>query len=222
MKLFLKGLIIGLGKVLPGVSGSILAIRMNVYEDIIYSINNLFSNFKENIIFLFKICFGILLSIIIGSNFISHLLDNYYTITICIFSLLIITGIPVILKEVKNYYIVIISFLIYILILFIPKLSVVNNYYFIGFLEAFTTIIPGISGTALFISLGIYDDYLDLFSNIYMLEFNKLIPFMIGLFIGAIIIVRFINYCFKKYRDKTYSVILGLLIGSLVLMFIKK
>lgn len=222
MKLFLKGIIIGLGKVLPGVSGSILAIRMNVYEDIINSVNSLFSKFKENTIFLFKIGFGVLLSIVLGSNLISHLLDKYYTLTICIFSLLIITGIPVIVKEVKNYYIAIISFIVYILLFFLPKLSIVNNYYFIGFLEAFTTIIPGISGTALFISLGIYDEYLNLFSNIYMFEFNKLIPFVLGLIVGGIIIIRFIDYCFKKYRDKTYSVILGLLIGSVVMMLIKK
>lgn len=222
MKLFIKGIIIGLGKILPGVSGSILAIRLNIYEDIITSINTLFSNLKNNIIFLTKIGLGILLSIILGSNVLSHLLNNYYKLTVYIFSLLLLTGIPVIVKEVKNYIIVIITFILYILIMYLPSINVSTNYYLIGFIEAFTTIIPGISGTALLMSLGIYDEYLDLFSNIYLFEFNKLLPFILGLIIGALIIIRFIDYCFKKYRDKTYSVILGLLLGSIVIMIIKK
>jgi len=215
-------MIIGLGKILPGVSGSILAIRLNVYEDIIISLSKLFNNFKTNIIFLTKLGLGILLSIIIGSKLISHLLNNYYNITVYIFALLLLTGIPVIIKEVKNYVLVIITLIIYILIMYLPNINISTNYYLIGFIEAFTTIIPGISGTALLMSFGIYDEYLDIFSNIYMFEFNKLIPFVLGLSIGGIIIIRFIDYCLKRYRDKTYSVILGLLIGSIFIMIIKK
>ena len=215
-------MVIGLGKILPGISGSILAIRLNVYEDIITSLNTLFNNFKTNIIFLTKIGLGILLSIILGSKVISYLLNNYYNITVYIFSLLLLTGIPVIVKEVKNYILVIVTVLFYILIMYIPSINLNTNYYLIGFIEAFTTIIPGISGTALLMSFGIYDEYLDIFSNIYKFEFNKLIPFILGLIIGGIIIIRFIDYCFKKYRDKTYSVILGLLIGSIFIMIIKK
>ena len=126
-----------------------------------------------------------------------------------------------IFKRVNNYYIVILSFLLYLMLLLIPKIEVFHNYYFIGFIEAFTTIIPGISGTALFISLGLYEDYLSLFSNIYLFEFGKILPFSIGLLIGGILIIRFINYCFKKYKENTYSAILGLVMGSILMMIIK-
>lgn len=222
MLLFFKGIIIGLGKVIPGVSGSLLAIRLNVYEDIISSINNIFNNFKDNVFYLFKVGLGILISIVFGSNIIMYCLNNYRTITMTIFLLLILSGVPMIIKQANNYYIAFITFIVYMLILFVPKLEIFHNYFFIGFIEAFTTIVPGISGTALFMSLGLYEDYLSMFSNIYLFEFNKLIPFSLGLLIGALIIVRFINYCFRKYRDKTYSAILGLLIGSIVLMIIKR
>lgn len=62
---------------------------------------------------------------------------------------------------------------------------------------------------------------LSLFSNLYLLEFNKIIPFCIGLLLGSLIIVRFVNYCFTKYKESTYSAILGLLLGSIILMVIK-
>lgn len=222
MLLFLKGFVIGLGKIIPGVSGSLLAIRLNVYEDMINAVNNIFSDFKKNFLFLIKLGLGILLAVIVGSNIIMLFLEKCYILTMIVFILLIASGIPMIIKEVKNYYIALISLLLYIGLLYLPELSFLESYYFMGFLEAFTTIIPGISGTALFMSFGLYDDLLSLFSNIYMLEFSKLIPFGIGLFIGAVILIRFIDYCFKKYRDKTYSVILGFLVGSIISMIIKR
>ncbi len=222
MALFIKGFIIGLGKIIPGVSGSLLAIRLNVYEDMIYAINNLFSDLWKNILFLTKLALGILLAIILGSHIIMYFLDHYYYVTMFIFLLLIVSGIPMVLKETTSYYLSIISFLLYISLLFLPQLSLFNNYYFMGFLEAFTTIVPGISGTALFMSFGLYDELLALFSNIYMFEFNKLIPFGIGLLVGGLIIIRFIALCFKHHRGKTYSVVLGLLVGSIISMLLKR
>ena len=222
MLLFLKGFLIGLGKIIPGVSGSLLAIRLNVYEEMIYAVNNLFLDFKKNVYFLFKLCLGIVCAIIIGSNIILFFLEKYYIITLLIFILLILSGIPMIIKETKCYFIALISFLFYVSLLYFPKLDIINNYYFIGFLEAFTTIVPGISGTALYMPFGLHDEVLYLFSNIYLMDLKKLFPFWFGFLIGGLILIRFIDYCFKKYRAKTYGVILGLLIGSVISMIIKR
>lgn len=219
MLLILKGFIIGIGKIIPGVSGSVLAIRLGVYEDMISALNNILK--KDNIIFLTKLCIGILLAIILGSKVLIVLLDKYHLLLKTIFVILIALGIPNILKNTTSYISSIITFLIYILILNIPNLNLNINYYMIGSLEAITTIIPGISGTAIFISLGIYEELLSIFSNVYLLNFNILIPFGLGLLITSLILVRFIDYCFTNYRSKTYGVILGLLIGSIVIMIIK-
>ena len=221
MLLIIKGFIIGLGKIIPGVSGSLLAIRLNVYEKLIDSVNNLFLDFKNNALFLFKLCIGIVSAIVIGSNVIMFLLDKYYLLTKIIFLILIISGVPTVLKKANNYFYSVVSFILYISILLIPNINILSNFFIIGFIEAITTIVPGISGTALFMSFGLYDELLSLFSNIYKFQINKLLPFSLGLIVGGIIIIKFIDYCFKKYNSKTYSVILGLLIGSIVLMIIK-
>lgn len=219
MLLILKGFMIGIGKIIPGVSGSVLAIRLGVYEEMISALNNILK--KDNIIFLTKLCIGILLAIILGSKVLIVLLNKYHLLLKIIFVILIALGIPNILKNTTSYISSIITFLIYILILNIPNLNLNINYYMIGSLEAITTIIPGISGTAIFISLGIYEELLSIFSNVYLLNFNILIPFGLGLLITSLILVRFIDYCFTNYRNKTYGVILGLLIGSIVIMIIK-
>ena len=85
-------------------------------------------------------------------------------------------------------------------------------------LDGFAMVVPGISGTALFTSFGLYDELLYLFSNLYKFNFSILLPFFIGFILGTIIIIRFIEYCLDNYRDKTYGVILGLLIGSIITM----
>ena len=59
--LFFKGLIIGIGKVIPGVSGSLLAISLGVYEEILFRIQNLFQSFKENVRFLLPLGIGVAL-----------------------------------------------------------------------------------------------------------------------------------------------------------------
>ena len=82
MLLFLKSFIVGIGKIIPGVSGALLAINFGIYEKLLDSITNFFDDWKNNIKFLLIFCFGIILSIIIGSKIILYLLIiNFHMIT---------------------------------------------------------------------------------------------------------------------------------------------
>ena len=59
MKNFLKGIIAGIGNIVPGLSGSAFLIIFNLYEKCIEAISNIFKDFKKSIIFLFPIGLGI-------------------------------------------------------------------------------------------------------------------------------------------------------------------
>ena len=76
IKLTLKGIIIGLGKIIPGVSGSMLAFSLGVYEDAINAITNFKNNLKKNILFLSYLGIGIVISILLFSNLLIYLLNN--------------------------------------------------------------------------------------------------------------------------------------------------
>ena len=123
----LKGFIIGIGKIIPGVSGAILAISMGVYDKSIYYINNFKDNKKDSIKYLLPLSIGIIISIIFFSKIISYLLDKYYIITMLLFVGLIIGTITSITKEInkKDYYLTIISFIIF---LSLSLLGANNNY----------------------------------------------------------------------------------------------
>ena len=120
MKYFLIGLLIGIGKIIPGVSGSVIAIRFKVYEKIINSILNYFKDMKKNTKFLFSIFSGVLISIVLLAKIILFLYTKYHYLMIVIFALLILTGLKDILKEGHNYYLTFISFLLAIVLIKLP------------------------------------------------------------------------------------------------------
>lgn len=234
--LIIKGIIIGIGKIIPGVSGSMLAISFGLYQKLIDSINNFFKNIKDNCIFLTKVIIGVLISIICFSNVIVYLLDKYYLTTMFFFIGLIIGSLNDIKINAKdNHLTTIITFIITTVLGFI---SIDNNivikdnilnfiyYLFVGFIDAITMVVPGISGTATLMMIGAYDTIITTYSslfdfNLLMNNIKILFPFLVGIGIGIIITVKLINYLFKNYKSKTYGAILGFSISTVFLMFIK-
>lgn len=230
--LIIKGLIIGFAKVMPGVSGAILAISMGVYDKGIKAITCFFDNIKENIKFLFFIGIGIAIAIILGSNIVYFLLNNYYVITMLFFIGLIFGSTPKIIKKIdktkKGY---IISIVTFIIITLLTTMNISNNnindsiilYLFSGLVDAFGMVVPGISSTALLMVIGTYNNIIYSLSNIenIIINLNILIPYGIGIFIGIIITSIIINYLFKKYSKKTFSFILGVILSTLLTLLLK-
>lgn len=232
--LIIKGIIIGIGKIIPGVSGSMLAISMGIYQKLIDSINNFFKDIKNNSIFLIKVIIGTLISIIFFSNVIVYLLNKYYLITMFFFIGLIIGSLNDIKINTKNNYLItILTFTITTILGFI---SIDNNiviedsmlnfiyYLFVGFIDAITMVVPGISGTATLMMIGAYDTLIKTYSSLFNFDlliynFEILFPFLIGVGIGVILTAKLINYLFKNYKNNTYSAILGFSISTIVLMF---
>lgn len=235
--LFIKGIIIGIGKIIPGVSGSMLAISMGIYQKMIDSINNFFKDIKGNFLYLFKIGIGVLISIVFFSGIILKCLNNYYIITIFLFIGLIVGSFKDIKKEIKyrNNKIIFITLFITLLFGLINISSeanienkVLNFLYFVfaGFIDAFTMVVPGISGTATLMMIGAYNKLMETFSNLLNLtlftsNFLIILPFAIGMTIGIIFTVKLISYLFKCYKDNTYSAIIGFSISTIILMAIK-
>lgn len=227
---FVKGFIIGIGKIIPGVSGAMLATIMGVYDKSIFYICNFKSNVKEGIRYLFPIGVGIVLSIILFSKIISMCLNKYYSITVLFFVGLIIGGFPFVMNKVKkkDYFISFVSFSFFFLIsVFNINNSYVlrNNfidtiiYFFSGGIEAIGTIVPGVSGTALLMIVGTYDSIVYSIGN--LTNFKIIFPFIIGIILFILLFVKLVDYLFRKYNDKMYAFILGVLASSTVLLVIQ-
>ncbi len=230
VKLILKGFIVGIGKIIPGISGAMLAITLGIYERLINSVTNFFSDIKENSYLLFNFGLGVILAIILFSKLILFLLHNYYDEVMYLFLGLVIgTLIPFIktLKfNIKNTLITIISFFFTIYLItfkggntFIFNGRILDYIYtaFLGLIDAFTSIIPGISGTVIYMIMGSYEYVLSLLSNPTSINF---IVYIIGLIIGIIFVAYLINFIFKKWKNEAYMIFLGLMLGSLGILLV--
>ena len=187
MNLILKGFIIGLGKIIPGVSGAMLAISLGIYEQILENIANIKNKYKESIKYLVKPSVGIIIAIMLTSKIIVKCLNKYYFSTMLLFIGLIIGGMPYIIKQIKlKKKDIIISLVPLIIILMLttslyPSTKIEINYTIsdfikiigIGIIDAASSIIPGISGTAILMTLGYYDMILETFGTI--LDMSKIV-----------------------------------------------
>ena len=238
MNLFLKGFIIGIAKIIPGVSGSMIAVTFGIYDRLINAITNFFNDKKSNFNFLLVVGSGIFLSIVCCSSVVRYFILNYYLITMMLFIGLIVGGTYNYSKNIdysfKNMMIII---SVIILVVGSSIFRIDGNYiidgsindsimFFIGgIIEIFSSIVPGISGTALFMLIGMYDNILMLFSNVLNLSFvidniMLYISYGIGMMISFIVFSIGINYLLKKYRNLFDTVIFGLSISSIILLVI--
>ena len=99
---FLKGIIIGLGGIAPGLSGSVLLVIFGLYQKTITAIGTIFKNFKQNLMFLVPLFAGFGVGVILFSKVVDFLLNNYEMYTRFAFLGLILGTLPLFYKEVKK------------------------------------------------------------------------------------------------------------------------
>ena len=233
LKNFFKGLIIGIGFIIPGVSGSVLATVLGVYEEVLRRVSNFFTNTINNIKYLLPLCLGIILSVLLLSKLILYLLNNHLEFISYTFIGLILGCIPFLFKEIKVKCHKFISFKYLLLSIFIGIILFIIENNFItstsnpsimlmvvaGFVYSLGKLVPGISGAALLMLLGIYEYLLNILANPFSITFYTfltLIPFILSFLISSIFIIKIINYLLTNYFYQTFSTIIGFVITSIL------
>lgn len=237
--LMLKGMIIGVANIIPGVSGGTLMITLGLYEDIINTISHFFKNFKKNLKFILPVGIGMVISILIFSKVIRVCLDKYPFPTAFFFFGLVLGGAPLLWnkakaskKRISNWLVFFITFAIVLTFTFLKEGNFVVDLsnltpdmyiilFIVGIISAATMVIPGISGSLVLMLLGYYEPINNTISNLTnfsLLGHNLLIlvPFGLGIVIGIVLIAKLIEYLLKKYPVKTYYGVLGFVLASLV------
>ena len=100
--LVIKGFIMGISNIIPGVSGGTLALILGIYEKFIGAISHFFSNIKENICFLIPIAIGMILAIVSLSRVIDYSYNHFPIPTTLFFVGLVLGGVPLLASKVKG------------------------------------------------------------------------------------------------------------------------
>ena len=224
MKDFFKGIVVGIGGIAPGLSGSALLVILGLYQKTINSIGTLFKNFKKNILFLVPLFLGFGIGVLLFSKVVNFLLNNFEMQTRFAFLGLVLGTVPLFYKEVKKegfsnkYYILIAISAILGILLFTVNKSIFPQIknpnllqsILLGVAVAGSSIIPGVDSAVILSSLGLYELYVSSLANF---NLSILIPAGFGLVIGALVIAFIMSKLIKKYYTITFSIIFGLFIS---------
>jgi len=231
----LKGMVIGISNVIPGVSGGTMAVVMGIYDKIIYSVNNFFKDIKKNILFLGTLGIGAVLGILLFTNVIDYLLKNFNEQTNFFFIGLIVGTVPLLFKKATETKIkagnltgLIIGFVIVAGLGILEKanpdaafLSAIFKpntigFFVAGFIAAATMILPGISGSFVLLLIGLYEPIIEIVKNFDLINIAIV---GVGVLAGFLLMTKLIEKIFNKYPQTAYCIIFGLVIGSIFVIY---
>ena len=239
-KIFLYGALVGIFELIPGISGSTIAYLLKIYKRLIFSISNInFSNFKKilfnlskpkslneifiknDFYFLIFYVFGMFLSVFLFSKIIHYFIIHHKKNLLIFFLIILIISFLFFLKnfkfKIQNSYLLILGVLITIILSSFSTNIHLNilTLFILGFFISIFGILPGISGSQMLLIFGVYEELIFKINNF---EIFDIFFFCIGAFFGILICVFFIKKLLKKYELKTYTFILGLIIGSIIIL----
>ena len=240
----LRGIVIGVANIIPGVSGGTMMVSMGVYDTLIHCITHLFKEFKKSIKTLLPYAVGMLVGILALASLIHWGLENYPLPTNTLFIGLILGGLKPLLKKIDvkkiNVAAVIAFIALFALIIwmgFQKKDSIQNAdtiemnlgqmlvMVIIGVIASGTMIIPGVSGSLVLMLLGYYKAVtgaLKTFASALVhVDFAAmgqpllmLLPFLIGIVLGILGVAKLIEWLTQRYPTVTYCGVLGLVVAS--------
>lgn len=225
---FVKGMFIGSGFILPGVSGGALAAIFGIYERIISFLAHITKNFKENILFFLPIGLGGVTGVFLLSFGVSFLLGTYEVMIMWFFVGCIVGTIPALWKEAgregrsnRDLIILVVSFIAGYLFLWQGSSlfsEVQQNFWtwmIAGGLIGLGMIVPGLSPSNFLIYMGMYKAMSD---GIKELNFSVILPIGIGGIVTVLGLSKIMDYIFSKAYAQLFHFILGIVFASTVMI----
>lgn len=237
------GAFIGLAIIVPGVSGSAVAIIMKLYEKLLYALGNIFKDFKRCILFLIPIGIGAVIGFVLGFFGVKVLLEVAMFAVVGLFAGLMLGAFPAVTDEIKGerhspfrvtLFIlgVIIPIALSLISVFLgedevniasPKAYEYIIYVLLGILVALTQLVPGLSATALLMMTGHYVPLMDSVSPTYWQSnpqvFAVYACLIVGFVVGLLGLAKLMSLLLKKFRVATFHTVAGLSLGSIITMF---
>ena len=245
----LRGVVIGVANIIPGVSGGTMMVSMGIYDTLIHCITHLFSDFKKSVKTLLPYAIGMVVGIVALASLLTFLFEHYPLPTYTAFIGLILGGLKPLLSKVDKKKLNAVSILLFVLffaLIVVMALSgeVTNPdslnmsigqmlvLVVMGCIASATMIIPGVSGSMVLMLLGYYTPILNAVSNLKdaLFAFDiagminpvlTLAPFGIGVVLGIFGVAKLIEWLLARFPTPTYCGVLGLVISSPVAILIR-
>lgn len=244
----LLGFFVGLAVIVPGISGSTVAIIFKLYDQFLYALGNLFKKFKQCFAFLLPIGIGIVVGVLLGFISVKKLLEWLPFAVVCLFAGLMVGAFPAVKDEIKGVQYNAKRLVLFAVGLFIPvvlggvsawltasaetaivdRFSAVQWWHVVfglvfGYVVGVTQIVPGLSASAFLMAVGWFGSIMESVSMTYWQSnpavFLVYIALGVGFLVGLLTFSKLLTYIFGKARHTAYFMIVGLSLGSILSMF---
>ena len=228
----IKGVVIALGFILPGVSGGVLAAILGIYERMLSFLAHIRRNFKADFFYFLPVGIGGILGIGLLSRPLEFLLAHYQVIVLWGFAGAIVGSLPALWQEAESqsqrdkidWSWLIGTFVASLVILYsmpyifgtLPANFV--TFILAGALIALGVLIPGLSPSNLLLILGLYPPMLVGFKNFDLL--NVFIPIAIGGILAVLLFAKSMEHLLEHHHSRVFHFILGIVSASTVLLLV--
>ena len=228
----IKGIVIALGFILPGISGGVLAAILGIYERMIRFLAHPFKQLKEDVLYFLPVAIGMLLGIGLFSYPIEYLLEHYQVYVLWSFAGAIIGTVPSLVKEANRdserdkidliwfwSTFIVSGIALYGLNFVVGSLSAsFLNFILAGSLLALGILVPGLSPSNLLLILGLYAPMLTGFKSFDL--FGTFLPIGIGAVLTLIAFSKFMDYALRVYHSRVYHFIIAIVLSSTLLILL--
>ena len=221
---FLQGVLIGLGAVLPGISGGVLCATFGIYRSIMELLSHPFRTLRKNYRILIPLILGGGFGFIVVARLLGFFLNRYPAPTVCLFVGLIGGMLPSLFREAgekgknRNSFVSLgICFAIVFTLLLCLNLihaAIAPNfawYLFCGFCIALSVIAPGMSFSTLLMPLGLYTP---LISGIGSFRFTVLLPAAIGALLTVVLLARAVDSLMEHHYNIAFHGLIGIVMAA--------
>lgn len=229
-KLAFTGAVVGVAQVLPGVSGSWVAMVLGVYDDIILGIAHFTTNIKGNLRLFGLLAVGLLPAVVLSAKLLSEALTRYNFETTLLVIGLILGSVPSIIEDARRHERSIkrSSWIsgIGAFVVMLPLVTIAIRaeaaasgsvadatplylayLVLVGFVSVATMLIPGVGGSLMLVVFGVYETVMAAIGG---LQVAILAPMALGGLFGLFLGARFMEYLFTNFRQQMYVVVVGL------------
>ena len=227
MRIF-QGALIGLGAVLPGISGGVLCVVFGIYKPVMELLSNPIKHFRTHVPRLIPVIIGMGIGFLGVANLLSFFLDRYPDQSVCLFIGLITGMLPSLWREAGeqgrtrgSYVAMAVAFIIVTVLLASLNIFSVRIepgfgwYLFCGFCLALSVIAPGMSFSTLLMPLGLYTPFVD---GIGHLDMGVCIPGGVGALVTVICLAKAVNSLFENCYSLAFHAIVGIVVAATVMI----
>lgn len=220
----LQGGLIGLGAVLPGISGGVLCVIFGIYRPVMELLSDPRKNYKTHLPKLAPVFLGMGVGFLGVANLLAFFLERYPNQSVCLFVGLIGGMLPSLMKQageqgrtkaswaaLAGTFALVLGLLVALEVFSVQVTPSLGWYLFCGFCLALSVIAPGMSFSTLLMPLGLYTSFVE---GLGRLRPSVLVPGIAGAVITVVLLAKVVDRLFERHYSVAFHAIVGVVTAA--------